>query len=61
MIDKIKAFFKDVQKELKKVTWPTQPELKEATTIVIVMCLVMAAFTYVIDIGITTVFKVIFK
>ena len=61
MKEKIKAFFNDVAKEMRKVTWPTQDELKEATTIVVVMCLVMAAFTYVIDIGITGVFKSVFK
>lgn len=61
MIDKIKAFFTDVAKEMKKVSWPSRDELKEATIIVVVMCLVMAAFTYIIDIGITQAFKVVFK
>jgi preprotein translocase subunit SecE len=60
MKEKIKKFFDDVVKEMKKVTWPTQAELKESTTIVVVMCLILAAFTYVIDIGITTLFKALF-
>ncbi|MFA6025957.1 MAG: preprotein translocase subunit SecE, partial [Ignavibacteriaceae bacterium] len=60
MINKIKAFFNDVVKEMKKVTWPTKDELKESTTIVIVVCLIFAALTYVIDMAITQVFKGIF-
>ena len=45
MKDKIVNFFNDVVKEMKKVTWPTKAELKESTTIVIVTCLIIAAFT----------------
>ena len=60
MKEKIIAFFEDVVKEMKKVTWPTMDELKESTTVVIVSCLMLAAFTYVIDMIITQIFKGIF-
>ena len=60
MINKIKAFFNDVVKEMKKVTWPTKDELKESTNIVIIVCLLFASLTYVIDMAITLVFKGIF-
>ena len=60
MKQKIIAFFEDVVKEMKKVTWPTVEELKESTTVVIVSCLMLAAFTYVIDMLITQIFKGIF-
>jgi preprotein translocase subunit SecE len=60
MKEKIIGFFNDVVKEMKKVTWPTKAELKESTTIVIVVCLILAAFTYVIDMIITLLFKGIF-
>jgi len=60
MKEKIIAFFDDVVKEMKKVTWPTMDELKESTTVVIVSCLMLAAFTYVIDMLITQIFKGIF-
>jgi len=60
MKDKIINFSNDVVKEMKKVTWPTKDELKESTTIVIIVCLILAAFTYVIDMVITTIFKGIF-
>jgi preprotein translocase subunit SecE len=60
MKDKIINFFNDVVKEMKKVTWPTKEELKESTTIVIVVCLIIAAFTYVIDMSIAQLLKGIF-
>ena len=60
MKEKIIAYFDDVVKEMKKVTWPTKDELKESTKVVIVSCLILAAFTYLIDMAITQIFKGIF-
>lgn len=60
MKDKIITFFQDVVKEMKKVTWPTKEELLESTKVVIVVCIVLAVFTYVIDMIISQAFKGIF-
>jgi preprotein translocase subunit SecE len=60
MKEKIVNFFNDVVKEMKKVTWPTKDELKESTLIVIVVCLLIAAFTYAIDMAISYIIKGIF-
>jgi preprotein translocase subunit SecE len=60
MKQKIIDFFNDVVREMKKVTWPTKNELKESTQIVIVVCLIISAFTYAIDMAITQIFKGIF-
>jgi preprotein translocase subunit SecE len=60
MKEKIKIFFEDVVKEMKKVTWPTKAELFEATKIVIVVCIILAGFTYVIDMIINQVIQGIF-
>jgi len=60
MKDKIKKYFEDVVKEMKKVTWPTKAELMESTKVVIIVCLILAGFTYVIDMLINQVFKGIF-
>jgi preprotein translocase subunit SecE len=60
MKDKIIAFFQDVVKEMKKVTWPTKEELIESTKVVIVVCIVLSVFTYVIDMIINQAFKGIF-
>ena len=60
MKEKIIDFFNGVVKEMKKVTWPTKEELKESTTIVIVVCLILAAFTYVVDMSVTQLFQGLF-
>lgn len=60
MKEKIIGFVNDVVKEMKKVTWPTKQELQESTVIVIVVCLLISAFTYVIDIGVSQILKGIF-
>ena len=60
MKEKIINLVNDVVKEMKKVTWPTKEELKESTTIVIIVCLILAAFTYVIDMSLTWILKGIF-
>jgi preprotein translocase subunit SecE len=60
MKEKIVNFYQDVIKEMKKVTWPTKDELKESTQIVIVVCLVFAVITYIVDMAISQLFKGIF-
>ena len=60
MKDKIIDFFNGVVKEMKKVTWPTKEELKESTAIVVVVCLILAAFTFVIDKGTSLLFEGLF-
>ncbi len=49
MREKVIGFFDDVVKEMKKVTWPTKDELKDATTVVLVATLIMAFFIYAVD------------
>ena len=49
MKDKILNFFTDVTKEMGKVTWPTREELTESTKIVIIVCLLISAFTWGVD------------
>ncbi|MGQ7720556.1 preprotein translocase subunit SecE [Melioribacter sp. OK-1-Me] len=60
MKEKIINFVNDVVKEMKKVTWPTKEELKESTVIVVVVCLILALFTYVIDMSLNQILKGIF-
>ena len=49
MKEKIIGFFTDVVKEMNKVTWPTKDQLRESTIVVLVVCLVVSAFVYVVD------------
>jgi preprotein translocase subunit SecE len=53
MKDKIIAFFTDVVKEMNKVTWPKKDDLRDSTVIVLVVCLIIAGFVYVVDATVT--------
>jgi preprotein translocase subunit SecE len=60
MKQKIVNFTNDVVKEMKKVTWPKKEELRESTGIVIVACIILAGFVYVVDRVISTVVSGLF-
>jgi preprotein translocase subunit SecE len=49
MKEKIIAFFTDVVKEMNKVTWPKKDDLRDSTVIVLVVCLIVSAFVYLVD------------
>jgi preprotein translocase subunit SecE len=58
--EKIINFFRDIVKEMKKVTWPKREELKESTIVVIITSLIFAIFVYIVDKIINEGLKVIF-
>jgi preprotein translocase subunit SecE len=60
MIDAIRGFFTDVSKEMKKVSWPTQEQLRESTVVVVATCLVFAALVFVIDRGVVFLLEFIY-
>lgn len=60
MKNKIINFVNDVVKEMKKVTWPKKEELRESTGIVIIACIILASFVYVVDRVISTIVSGIF-
>lgn len=57
MKDKIIAFFTDVVKEMKKVTWPKKDDLRDSTIIVLVVCLIIAGFVYLVDTAISAILQ----
>jgi preprotein translocase subunit SecE len=59
MKEKILNFFTDVTKEMEKVTWPSREELMESTKIVILVTLIISAFTYVVDLAVQEILKAI--
>jgi preprotein translocase subunit SecE len=50
MIKKTQRFFRDVQFEMGKVSWPTWDELKGSTYVVITVSLLIGVFLFFIDI-----------
>ena len=49
LIKKVKKSFNDIRLELKRVTWPTWPELINYTITVLVVCAVMGTLIYALD------------
>lgn len=49
MKEKIIAFFTDVVKEMNKVTWPKKDDLRDSTVVVLVVCILVSAFVFVVD------------
>jgi preprotein translocase subunit SecE len=60
MKEKILGFFTDVYKEMSKVTWPKRNELQDSTVLVLVVCLIIAAFVYLVDTIVSQALKGIF-
>jgi len=59
MKEKIIAFFVDVFREMSKVTWPKADDLRESTVIVVVVCLIIAAFIAGVDTAVTKILEAI--
>lgn len=59
MFKKIANFFDGVVFEMKKVSWPSWPELKGSTIVVLVLSLILALFLFVIDVILTKLVNVI--
>ncbi|MCF7913482.1 MAG: preprotein translocase subunit SecE [Candidatus Cloacimonetes bacterium] len=51
MFKKIFNFFKSVKTEMSYVSWPNKDDIKEGTTVVIVMAIFVAIFLSLIDTG----------
>lgn len=52
-MNQIKEFFKGVSTELKKVTWPSEKEMKSYTVQVFVFVVLLATFFFVVDLVIS--------
>jgi len=47
--ERIRTFFKEVQVEIRKVSWPTRRELRDSTIVVIATVLIVAAYVGAVD------------
>ena len=48
-MEKIKKFLKEVNGELRKVTWPTKQEMIGSTIVVVIVSLILAIFIGIVD------------
>lgn len=61
MFEKLKNYLAETRIELKKVTWPTKEELKEATRVVVVASILLTIFIGVIDQILSNIIKFVFR
>lgn len=59
MFKKISEFFDGVVFEMKKVSWPTWPELRGSTIVVLVLSLILSVFLFIVDIILSKLVNVI--
>ncbi|MBI4697848.1 MAG: preprotein translocase subunit SecE [Nitrospirae bacterium] len=60
MLDKIKAYFKEVKIELKKVVFPNREEVIGSTKVVVVTVIIISFFLGLIDLGLTKLISLAF-
>ncbi len=57
MAGRINGFITEVQREMKKVTWPKREELQDATIVTIVLTVITSAFIF----GVDKIFEVVLR
>lgn len=59
IVTRTRDFFAEVIEELKKVTWPDYPQLKNATLVVLVFVIIVSAIIWLMDLGVRGIMGVI--
>lgn len=59
IIKRVIGFLKDYKSEIKKIVWPGFKEVLKNTAIVLVMCLIVGAFIWLLDLGIGKLIELI--
>ncbi len=60
-LDKGLQFLREVKVELKKVTWPSRKQTIGSTVVVIVLVIVVSLFLGIVDIGLSSLIRVILR
>lgn len=59
MMSQVKGFFKGVSAELKKITWPTDKEMKSYTAQVLIFVALLTIFFFAVDLVISQVMNLL--
>jgi preprotein translocase subunit SecE len=60
-IDKGLQFLREVKVELKKVVWPTRKQTIGSTVVVLILVMIISVFLGVVDIGLSSLIRVVLK
>jgi len=58
-LEKLIQFFREVRAELRRVTWPTRRETLGATSVVLVLVMMMSFFLGLVDVGLHELMRMI--
>ncbi len=56
-----RQFARDVQGELRRVTWPDRDQLRQSTAVVLIIVLTLAAYIYVWDLVFQALARIVFS
>ncbi|NGO66935.1 preprotein translocase subunit SecE [Streptomyces boncukensis] len=59
-LGRLALFYRQIVAELRKVVWPSRNQLSTYTTVVIIFVIVVIAFVFVLDYGLSEVMKHVF-
>jgi preprotein translocase subunit SecE len=60
-IDKGLQFLREVKVELKKVVWPTRKQTIGSTIVVLILTMIIALFLGLIDMGLSSIIRIVLK
>ena len=60
-LDKGLQFLREVKVELKKVTWPTRKQTIGSTIVVIILVMIIALFLGVVDLGLSSLVRIVLQ
>ena len=58
---RLRQFLHEVRQEMNRVTWPTWPDVKATTTVVIFTVFFFAAFLFLVDVGVSHLVDMVLK
>ena len=61
ILTRIGRYLRDLKSEIKKVVWPTKKTLIKNVTVVLLMCLIIGGFIWLIDFGLASLLNVIYS
>ncbi len=59
IVDRTRDFTAEVAAEIKKVTWPDWPQLKNWTLVVIVFVIIVSLIIWIMDAGVRNILELI--
>ncbi len=60
MFERLVKFIREVRNEMRRVSWPSRDEVRESTTVVIVIVLILAVFIGLVDRALSFLISLVF-